>query len=143
MAELALRGRDMHASMFSTSGLPLRRWGGESVAAEEAADFVKVSLKGVVGSWSRSERLLVVITVDVEAADASEARDDADASESSDGRRMRSFTSSSSCVLNVVVVVNEAVEVAALPQPSRINGVHRRFRTGRAKGFPTFIRLQI
>jgi hypothetical protein len=58
---------------------------------------------------------LAVETVDEEAADTSEAHDDADASESSDYRRIRVYSSSSSGVPNVVVVANEAVEVAALP----------------------------
>jgi hypothetical protein len=101
--------------MFSTSGLPLPQPGGESVVADRAADSGKVGPNDVVGSSSRSARLFAVETVDKEAADTSEAHDDADASESSDYRRIRVCSSSSSGVPNVVVVANEAVEVAALP----------------------------
>jgi hypothetical protein len=66
----------------------------------------------------------VVETVDVDVADTSEARDDADASESSVGLRMRSYSSSFSCVLIVVVVANEGVDAPALPFPPNISIVH-------------------
>jgi hypothetical protein len=121
IAEPALRGRGVRASISSTSGLPLPRRGGESEAADGTADSGKVGPNGVVGSSSASARLFVVETVDVEAADASEARDDADASESSEGRRMLSYSSSSSCVLIVVVVANDAVEVVDLLFPPNVS----------------------
>jgi hypothetical protein len=107
--------------MSSVSGLALPRRGGKSVAAEAAADSGKVALNDVIGSLSRSARLLTVEAVDVEAADVSEAGDDAEVSEASDGRRMRVYLSSSSGVLNnVAVVANEAVEVVALPFTSNV-----------------------
>jgi hypothetical protein len=80
MVELSLRGRGVRASMSSTSELPLPRWGGESVAADGAAGSGKVDPNGVVGSLSRSARVVVVETTDVETINASEARDDADVS---------------------------------------------------------------
>jgi hypothetical protein len=52
------------------------------VAADAAQDSGKIGLNGVFGSSSRSARLLVVETVNGEAADASETPDNADASES-------------------------------------------------------------
>jgi hypothetical protein len=121
IAEPPLRGRGERTRMASRFGLPLPRLVGDSVVADGAADSGKVRSNGVVGSLSRSARLLVVETADVEATGVSEGRDDANASEPGDGRRMRSFSSSSSCVQNVVVVANEAVEVSALPFPPNIS----------------------
>jgi hypothetical protein len=90
------------------------------VAADAAQDSGKIGLNGVFRSSSRSARLLVVETVNGKAADASETPDNADASESSDGLRMRSYSSSSSYVLSAIVVTNQAVEVAALPSPPNV-----------------------
>jgi hypothetical protein len=66
-------------------------------------------------------RLLAVETVDVETVDASETRASEDANESSDDLRMRSHLFSSSCVPNVVMLSNEAINVAALPFPPNVS----------------------
>jgi hypothetical protein len=107
--------------MSSTSGLPLPRRGGESVAMDAAAASGNVGSNGVTGSSSMSARLLVVETVDVEASNTSEARDYAYASESNDGLRMLLYSSLSICVLIVVVVANKAVEAAPLPFPPKVS----------------------
>jgi hypothetical protein len=65
----AIRGLGVRASMVSMSGLPLPRWGGDSVAMDSAADSGKVGPNGVVGSSSTSARLLVVKIIDVKDAD--------------------------------------------------------------------------
>jgi hypothetical protein len=63
----------------------------------------------------KNARLLIFDNGDVQAADASETRDNAGASESCDSRRLHSYSPSSSYVLNVVLVADEAIEVAAVP----------------------------
>jgi hypothetical protein len=101
-ADPALQGRDVRASMSSTSELLLPRRSGKSVAANGSSNSANVGPSDGVGS-SWSARLLMVETVHVEAADASEPRDNADANELREGRCMRSHSSSSSCNLNVVM----------------------------------------
>jgi hypothetical protein len=94
-ADPALQGRDVRTSMSSTSELPLPRRGGESVVANGAANSANVGPSGGIGSSWDCETVV--------------------------GRNRRCGSCRSSCVPNVVMLSNEAIDVAALPFPPNVS----------------------
>jgi hypothetical protein len=93
--------------MFSTFGLHRSCIGGESVVVDvalESGNVDRFQRCGPIYIMERRERL-VVETVEVVEIDTSEARDDADASESNESLQIHPC-SSSSCILIVTMIAN-------------------------------------